>query len=307
MALRTADDVLRGIDLSGQLAVVTGGYSGLGLASTAALARAGAHVVVPARRPEVAHAALGALSGVEVDVLDLADLDSVRGFAQRLLASGRRVDILIANAAVMACPLTRVGPGWEAQFAINHLGHYALVNLLWPALARCAGEPAARVVVVASGTEPVAQINWADPQFTEGYDKWRAYAQAKSANVLFAAQLDRLARDHGVRASSVSPGYILTPLQRHLPLAEMVAAGWVNERGEAVDPQFRTPEQGAATQVWAATSPELAGIGGVHCADCAVVPAAGPDPAEAARLWAYSAELTGIDAFATTPAIPRIS
>jgi NAD(P)-dependent dehydrogenase (short-subunit alcohol dehydrogenase family) len=296
MALPTAHDVLRGLDLAGQLALVTGGYSGLGLASTVALASAGAHVLVPARRPAVARRALAGVPGsVEVDALDLADLDSVRGFAERLLASGRRVDMLIANAAVMACPLTRVGPGWEAQFAINHLGHYALVNLVWPALAR---EPGARVVVVASGTRPVAQINWADPQFTEGYDKWRAYAQAKSANVLFASHLDRLARGHGARASSVSPGYILTPLQRHLSRAEMVAAGWVNERGEAVDPQFRSPEQGAATQVWAAVTPEL---GGAHCADCAVVPDVTPDPAQAARLWAYSAELTGIDAFAGEP------
>jgi NAD(P)-dependent dehydrogenase (short-subunit alcohol dehydrogenase family) len=117
----TARDVLEGIDLSGGLAVVTGGYSGLGLETTRALAGAGAHVVVPARRPEAAKEAVGGLDGVEVDELDLADLESVRGFAERFLASGRGIDIVINNAAVMACPETRVGPGWEAQFATNHL------------------------------------------------------------------------------------------------------------------------------------------------------------------------------------------
>src|SRR3954454_21944243 len=130
----TATEVLAGIDLGGRLAIVTGGYSGLGLETVRALAGAGAGVIVPARRPAAAEEALAGIEDVEVDELDLGDLDSVRAFAQRVLDSGRSVDILINNAAIMACPETRVGPGWEAQFATNHLGHFALANLLWPAL-----------------------------------------------------------------------------------------------------------------------------------------------------------------------------
>src|SRR5882762_6254888 len=173
-AQSTADDVLRGIDLSGQLAIVTGGYSGIGLETTRALTRAGAQVVVPARRPEAARAAVG--DGVQVDELDLGDLESVRGFADRFLASGRQADIVIDNAGIMACPETRVGPGWEAQFATNHLGHFALVNRLWPAIARAKG----RVVSVSSAGHRFSGIRWDDMQFKSGYDKWQAYGQTNT-------------------------------------------------------------------------------------------------------------------------------
>ncbi|MER5645866.1 oxidoreductase [Streptosporangium sp. NPDC002524] len=288
----TAADVLAGVDLTGRTAVVTGGYSGLGLASARALAEAGAHVVVPARRPERARRALAGVERVEVDELDLADLASVRDFAERFRDGHATLDVLIANAGIMACPETRVGPGWEAQFATNHLGHHALTNLLWPALT-AAGT--ARVVSVASGYDPSARIRWDDVQFTEGYDKWAAYGQSKLANVLFARHLDRLGGPHGVRAFSVGPGYILTPLQRHLKTDEMVAAGWIDTDGTPVPGLFRTPEQGAATQVWAATSPQADGYGGYYCADCHVVEDGLADGGEAARLWALSADLTGLD------------
>ena len=303
-ARSTADDVLRGIDLSGKIAIVTGGYSGLGLETTRALARAGAHVVVPALRRKVAEEALAGIERVEIDDLDLADLDSVRGFAERFLASGRHIDFMINNAGIMACPETRVGPGWEAQFAVNHLGHYALVNLLWPAIER----GRARVVAVSSVAHGITGIRWDDVHFKNGYDKWQAYGQSKTANALFAVHLDALGREAGVRALSLHPGPILTPLQRHLPKEEMVAAGWIDEDGNLADPGFKTPEQGAATQVWAATSPQLAGMGGVYCKDCDIAEPATEDPegvhdhaidpGEAARLWELSAELTGIDAFA---------
>jgi NAD(P)-dependent dehydrogenase (short-subunit alcohol dehydrogenase family) len=144
-------------------------------------------------------------------------------------------------------------------------------------------------------------MRWEDVQFHQGYDKWEAYGQSKLANALFAAHLDRLAQPAGVRAFSVNPGYILTPLQRHLTKAEMVAAGWIDESGRAALPQFRAPEQGAATQVWAATSPQLAGSGGAYCQACAVARRfdSPEDREQAARLWALSAELTGVDAFAS--------
>ncbi|MFB7496191.1 SDR family NAD(P)-dependent oxidoreductase [Streptomyces sp. NPDC056161] len=306
-ATSTADEVLAGIDLTGRLAIVTGGYSGLGLETARALTRAGARVVVPARRPAVAQEALAGLDGVEVDELDLGDLASVRGFAERFLASGRDLDLVIDSAAIMACPETRVGPGWEAQFATNHLGHFALVNRLWPAIER----GGARVVSVSSGGHHFSGIRWDDVHWHRGYDKWEAYGQAKTANALFAVHLDRLGRDAGVRAFSLHPGGILTPLQRYLPREEMVERGWIDEHGNPLNPEgFKTPEQGAATQVWAATSPRLDGMGGVYLEDCDIAepaPADGKrtgvkdwacDPEQAARLWTLSAELTGVDAFA---------
>lgn len=312
-AQSTADDVLSGIDLTGKLALVTGGYSGIGLETTRALAAAGAHVVVPARRPEQAKEALAGIEGVELGELDLGDLDNVRAFAEGFLASGRGIDIVINSAGIMACPQTRVGPGWEAQFATNHLGHFALVNRLWPAIV----EGGARVVAVSSAGHRYSGIRWDDVQFEHGYDKWQAYGQAKTANVLFAVQLDLLGRDSGVRAFALHPGGIMTPLQRHLPRQEMVDAGWIDAAGNLLV-DFKTPEQGAATQLWAATSPQLDGMGGVYCEDCDIAPphddtaGAQPvgsaigvfpyavDPEQAARLWALSAELTGVNAVAAS-------
>ncbi|MEU9402760.1 SDR family NAD(P)-dependent oxidoreductase [Streptomyces sp. NPDC048242] len=303
----TADEVLRGIDLTGKLAIVTGGYSGIGLETTRALVKAGAEVVVPARRTDTAREALADLDGVEVDELDLGDLESVRGFAERFLASGRTVDILIDSAGIMACPETRVGPGWEAQFATNHLGHFALVNRLWPALA----EGGARVVSVSSRGHHLSPVRWDDVQWREGYDKWQAYGQAKTANALFAVHLDQLGRDSGVRAFSLHPGGIMTPLQRHLAKEEMVERGWIDEQGNPLNPSgFKTPEQGAATQVWAAVSPQLDSLGGLYLEDCDIAEPApddgtwagvkswATDPEQAARLWELSAELTGVNAFA---------
>ncbi|HEX6356592.1 SDR family NAD(P)-dependent oxidoreductase [Actinophytocola sp.] len=287
----TADEVLADVDLSGKLAIVTGGYSGIGLPTARALAKAGAHVVVPARRPELARQAVDA----EVDQLDLADQASVRAFAQRFLDSGRRIDIMINSAGIMAAPETRVGPGWEMQFATNHLGHFTLVNLLRPAFT-----DDARVVSVSSSGHQAADIRWDDLHFTRGYDRWQAYGQSKTANVLFAVHLDAL----GVRSFAVHPGRILTELARHVEHGERVAAGWIDEHGNVVDPLFKSPEQGAATQVWAATSPQLADLGGLYLEDCDVAELTDSDtmeagvrdyavdPAAAARLWALSEELT---------------
>jgi NAD(P)-dependent dehydrogenase (short-subunit alcohol dehydrogenase family) len=305
----TAAEVLAGIDLTGALTIVTGGYSGIGIETTRALSGAGADVLVPARRPDHAREVLAGIDRVEVDALDLGDLESVHGFAARFLERGRPVDILINNAAIMASPETRVGPGWEAQFATNHLGHFVLTNLLWPALTAGGG---ARVVALTSTGHKNSGIRFDDLMFETGYDKWKAYGQAKSANSLFAVHLDALGQDAGVRAFAAHPGGILTPLQRHLSREEMMAAGWIDDDGTP-DERFKTPEQGAATSTWAATSPALEGMGGVYCEDCDIaeptdvgsptarlrgVDAHAIDPEIAARLWAVSAELTGVNAFA---------
>ncbi|MFD8499176.1 SDR family NAD(P)-dependent oxidoreductase [Amycolatopsis sp. NPDC059657] len=300
----TATEVLNGIDLTGKLALVTGGYSGIGLETTRALAAAGAFVVAPARRRAVAEEALAGIGNVEIDELDLGDQDSIRAFADRFLATGRQLDLVITSAGVMASPELRVGPGWEAQFGINHLGHFALVNRLWPALA-----DGARVVSVSSRGHHFSPIRWDDVEFRTGYDKWQAYGQSKTANILFAVQLDKFGRERDIRAFSLHPGRIRTNLIRHLELREMVDAGFMDAEGNMIG-DAKTPEQGAATQVWAATSPLLDGMGGLYLQDCDVsepAPADGTiagvrdyalDPTEAARLWVLSADLTGVNAFA---------
>ncbi|MFC0710655.1 SDR family NAD(P)-dependent oxidoreductase [Azorhizophilus paspali] len=305
-AATTAAEVLAGRNLSAVTAIVTGGHSGLGLETTRALAGAGAHVIVAARDVETARTKISDIPNTEVERLDLSDQASVRDFALRFLARNQHVDILIGSAGIMACPETRVGPGWEAQFATNHLGHYALVNLLWPAL-----KGGARVVAVSSAGHHQSAIRWDDVQFTQGYDKWLAYGQSKTANALFAVHLDRLGQNEGVRAFSLHPGKIFTPLQRHLTQDEMIAAGWLDANGNPADPTFKTTAQGAATQVWAATSPQLSGMGGLYCEDCEIaevdeseppsfvgVRAYATDPEQAERFWTLSAQLVGIDAFA---------
>jgi len=292
----TATEVLDGVDLAGRTALVTGGYSGIGQEIVRALSGAGATVLVPARRPDKALAAVGELPGIEVGELDLADQASVAAYAESVLAGGHSLDILIGNAGVMACPETRVGDGWELQLATNHLGHYALVNRLWPAVVT-----GARVVSVSSTGHHLSDFRWDDPWFRTGYDKWLAYGQSKTANVLFAVHLAALARDQGVRAYSLHPGAIITRLGRHLQAEDLDAV---------TIPDFRSPEEGASTAVWAATAPELDDHSGAYLEDCALaaVVAPGPqtetgvrahalDPEAAARLWAWSAEQTGVDAF----------
>lgn len=306
----TALEVVSGIDLSGKLAIVTGGYSGLGLETSRALATAGAKVLVPARRPEHAQAELAALKDlpgdIEVDSLDLGDLESVKAFAQRFNESGRSIDILINNAAIMACPETRLAHEREAQFTTNHLGHFAMTLLLYPALK---AEGGARVVSLSSTGHKLSPIRWDDLMFEkDDYNKWVAYGQAKTANSLFAVELDALGQADGVRAFAVHPGGIMTPLQRHLPKEEMIAMGWIDEAG-TVNAIFKSPEQGAATSVWAATSPALNGHGGVYCEDCNIasntdigsstarysgVDPHGVDAEEARKLWALSELLTGV-------------
>ncbi|MEL6860857.1 MAG: oxidoreductase [Pseudomonadota bacterium] len=301
-----AADVVQGMDLSGKNVIVTGGYSGIGIEEVRALAGVGAKVTVPARRPDVAKAELASIEGsVEVASMDLADIGSVRKFADDYVGSGRQLDILINNAGIMACPLARVGAGWESQFGVNHLGHMALALALLPALQKA---ETSRVVALSSTAHIRGDVNWDDPNYeTSEYNKWDAYAQAKSANALFALGADRRWDKYGITAFGVHPGGIFTPLQRHLTVEEMAAMGWMNPDG-TVPPQiqamFKTPEQGASTATWAATSPQLEGYGGEYCEDCDIAQLAGPDSqrwqharewicddAKADRLWEMSEKM----------------
>jgi len=214
-AKSTASEVLEGRDLSGKNVIVTGGYSGIGIETVRALAAAGAKVTVPARRVEAAEEALGDVSGdIEIAGMDLGDIASVRKFASDYDATGRALDILINNAGIMACPETRVGPDWEAQFGINHLGHMAMTLGLAQSMQKAGGS---RLVCLSSTAHAMTDVHWDDPHFkSHDYDKWQAYGQAKSANALFAMGVDARGKDYGVRAFSVHPGGIFTPLQRHL-------------------------------------------------------------------------------------------
>ena len=299
-----ASEVLAGQKLDGRVAIVTGGYSGLGLETTRALAGAGATVVVPARTPDKAKAALAGIDRVEQADLDLADPASIDKFAAAFLASNRALHILINNAAIMASPLMRDARGYEAQFATNHLGHFQLAARLWPALAAAKG---ARVVSLSSIGHRRAPVNFDDPSFeTTPYDKWEAYGRAKSANALFATGLDARGQTHGVHAFAVHPGGIMTDLQRFMPDEEKRAMGWIDEHGNIND-RFKSTEQGAATSVWCATSPRLEGMGGIYCEDCDVAAISDPqstdftgvrpwaiDPAQADRLWVLSEKMTGV-------------
>jgi NAD(P)-dependent dehydrogenase (short-subunit alcohol dehydrogenase family) len=322
-ASSTVDDVLEGIDLTGKRAVITGGHVGLGLEMTRALSKAGASVTVAARRPESADAVRD-IERVEVDRLDLVDPASVSAFADRYLATGRPIDILINNAGIMAGPLARDARGYESNFATNHLGHFQLTLALLPAL-RAAGS--ARVVNMTSGAHRLSGIRWDDPHFADAddYDGHLAYAQSKTANVLFAVELDRRWSVHGIRGYAVHPGIIaetnLGPARSAgedpvIPPEEQAMhrdQGLIDESGEAViapELGLKTPKQGASTAVLAATSPLLSGVGGVYLKDNDVSPIDdspaltefdGPPPAEVAphaidpdsarRLWDLSERL----------------
>ncbi len=286
--------VLAGMDLAGKVVVVTGGYSGIGLETTRALVKAGARVHVPVRSPEKAQANLAELgAAVITGEMDLGDLASVRRYAGDLAEAEPVIDLLLNNAGIMACPETRVGNNWEAQFATNHLGHFVLTTQLLPNLL-AANAP--RVVCLSSIAHRRSDIIWDDVHFQKNpYDKWTAYAQSKTANALFALGLDMKYRDQGLRVFSVHPGGILTPLQRHLPNVEMQALGWTDADGnlsEQVKDLFKSTTQGCTTTLWAATSPALNEMGGLYCEDCDVANLATADSARffGAEPWATSEE-----------------
>jgi NAD(P)-dependent dehydrogenase (short-subunit alcohol dehydrogenase family) len=314
-AASTAPDVIKGIDLSGKVAIVTGGYSGIGLETTRVLRSAGARVIVPARDHDKAATALEGIDGVEIEAIDLIDPVSIDAFAERFLASGQPLHILVNSAGVGGAPLTRDARGNELHFSVNHLGHFQLTMRLLPALRQANG---ARVVAVSAWAHSRAPIMFEDPNFEHrDYVPWMAYGQSKTANILFALELDRRNRMYGVRAFSLHPGTIVdTGLSKYIPPEVLRATGIIDENGKPVlDPAkgLKTVEQGAATSVWCATSPQLDGMGGLYCQDCDVAPLVSEemaanqfgsvplgvmphavDPQTADRLWLLSEQLTGI-------------
>lgn len=290
----TAREIVGDMDLTGRNYIVTGGYSGIGLETVRALAGAGGHVTVPARSRIKAEEALADVAGqIVIADMDLADIASARSFAADYAATGKPLHGLINNAGVMACPLTRVGKAWEYQFAVCHLGHFAMTMGLERSLKAAGG---ARVVALSSIGHARSDILWDDPHFERHeYEKWTAYGQAKTADALFALGVDARWQGEGVRAFAVHPGGIFTPLQRHLADEEMVALGWKAADGSippAVAAMFKSPEQGAATSLWCALSPQLDGRGGLYCEDCDVAQLAGDDSPRWAhvRPWACSDE-----------------
>tara|TARA_B110000003_G_C16530573_1_gene488761 strand:+ start:107 stop:1078 length:972 start_codon:yes stop_codon:yes gene_type:complete len=265
-----ANEITSDIDLYGKTAIVTGGYSGIGIETTRELITAGANVIIPAKRKDVATNNLnGIVSKENIIEMDLADLNSVKKFTEEFKQNFKILDLLINNAGIMACPETRIGSDWESQFAINHIGHFLLTRELMDVMADNQG---ARFVSLSSSAHSITGILWEDIHFKKSpYDKWMAYGQSKTASSLIAIEFHRKMKDKGVNGYSVHPGGIITPLQRHLQKDEMIALGWMKEDGSPSDLAknfFKTPSQGASTTLWCATSNQLNDIGGVFCEDC---------------------------------------
>jgi NAD(P)-dependent dehydrogenase (short-subunit alcohol dehydrogenase family) len=296
----TAAEVVAGIDLTGRRAVVTGGSSGIGVETARALAGAGAEVTLAVRDPRAGERtaddiiATTGTKQVLVAPLDLADQASVAAFAA---AWEGPLHILVNNAGIMASPEARTPQGWELQFATNHLGHFALTTALHRHLAAAGG---ARVVSVSSAAHLRSPVVFDDIHFRERpYESWAAYGQSKTANVLFAVEATRRWADDGVTVNSLMPGAIRTNLQRYVTdeeLARLRAAS-----GGGTIPDWKTPEQGAATSVLVATSPLLDGVGGRYFEDCeeagpnqpgtrSGVAAYALDPEAAALLWQVSVD-----------------
>lgn len=311
-ATSTTDEVLEGVDLSGRVAAVTGGSGGLGLETGRALAAHGAHVVLAARNPEKLASAVETIRGehpeasVETLVLDLADVASCRSAAISLLTSVDRLDLLINNAGVMCTPFGRTGDGFETQFGVNHLGHMAWTVPLLDLLSRSASpESPARIVNLSSAGHRFGDVDLDDLNYDRrAYDEWEAYGQSKTSNILFSVELERRLASLNVRAAAVHPGGIHTDLGRHMT-PELLAQlqDRIAQSNPGGDFSWKSIPQGAATTVWAATTPELSESAGVYCEDCGVadvsddpearagVQSYAVDPERAATLWDRSMEL----------------
>ena len=301
----SALDIVDGIDLSGKTCVITGASSGLGRESARALTTAGAAVTLAARNLEALHETERWIRAEVPDAktatvqLDLTSLASVRAAAAKIRDAIPAIDILMNNAGVMFTPFGRTADGFEVQLGTNHLGHFELTRLLTDRLAAAEG---ARIVILSSGGHVLGDVDLDDPHWERrDYDKFVAYGSSKTANILHAKEADRRLKESGIRAYAVHPGTVATSLARYMSKSDFsqlrklaVASGAA--RGEKSDGylEFTTPEYGAATQVWAAVSPDLADSGGVYLENCGISDAVAPyadDPEHAAQLWSLSEKL----------------
>ncbi|WP_285009282.1 SDR family NAD(P)-dependent oxidoreductase [Pedobacter faecalis] len=307
-ASSTTRDVINGIDLTGKIAIVTGGNTGIGLETTRTLAAAGATVIVPARDVEKARRNLAGLANVEIEVMDLMDPASIDAFAEKFIASARPLHLLINNAGIMWVPLRRDSRGVESQLATNYLAPFHLTARLWPALKKANG---ARVVNVSSGGHQFSDFNFEDPNFLQrDYETLLGYGQSKTAVNLFTMELDSRAKAFDVRAYSLCPGAVgETELAREAPVELFQKMGYSDADGNflpEVAASLKTLAQGAATTVWCATSPQLSNIGGVYCehvdvaalnADESVIGGVKPyslDEVNAKRVWELGEQMTGV-------------
>ena len=301
-----AEEVVSGIDLSGRLAVITGGSTGLGKETARVLAKAGADLFVGARSaPKLEAAKTDLIQGgarhVQSCPLDLMESDSVRRFAQAVLELDRPIDILINNAGIMACPLARNSLGIESQLATNFLGHALLASLLAPQLIRA---QKSRLVSLTSTAHHLSPVCFEDINFERReYEPWSAYGQSKTANILLAVKAAKHLKENGVTVTAVHPGVVVTELMRSMSEKEQAAA--IKNREVHDLPEFQTIESGSATSVWAATAPALEGKGPVYLEDCKVAPlidrpnqaygvlpyALDPDLAD--QLWTKAEEMLG--------------
>ncbi|WP_286883292.1 MULTISPECIES: SDR family NAD(P)-dependent oxidoreductase [Sphingobacterium] len=315
-AKSTSEDVIKGIDLSNKIAIVTGGNTGIGLETTKTLASAGATVIVLARNVEKAKVNLAGIVNIEIEEVDMIEPSSIDRFARKFILSGRPLHLLINNAGIMWVPLQRDQRGIESQLATNYLGQFHLTARLWPALKQAG---AARVVNVSSLGHHNSSFNFEDPNFeNREYETLQAYGQSKTASNLFTLELDNRAKDFNIRAYSLHPGSIGgTELGRDADPEQWRKLGFLDENGNihpAIMAALKTIPQGAATTVFAATSPLLDEIGGVYLEDNDIAELLPTDPLipahtklhqngvqqysldkdSAKRLWHLSEEMTGV-------------
>lgn len=309
-ATSTTNDVIKGIDLTGKIAIVTGGNTGIGLETTITLANVGATVIVPARDVEKAKKNLEGIENVEVETMDIMNPTSIDAFAKKFLTSNRPLHLLINNAGIMWVPLRRDSRGFESQLATNYLGQFHLTARLFPALKKANG---ARVINVSSLGHQMAPFNFDDPNFlnTE-YETLQAYGQSKTASNLFSLELDNRAKAFNIRAYSLHPGSIAgTELGREASLELFQKMGFLDANGNMlpeVAARLKSIPQGAATTVWCATTNTLDNIGGVYCEDVDIAPIANEnsvgtygveryslDKTNAKRLWDLSEQMTGVN------------
>lgn len=307
-AKSTTAQVIEGIDLSGKVAIVTGGNTGIGLETVKTLSKANATVIVAARDIEKAKRNLLGIPNVIIEALDLMNPVSIDHFAEKFIASEKPLHLLINNAGIMWVPLRRDNRGIESQLAVNYLAHFQLTARLWTALKKANG---ARVVNVSSGGHQFSDFNFEDPNFQHReYETLEGYGQSKTAVNLFSLELDIRGKAFNVRSYSLCPGAVgETELSREAPSDLFHKLGYTDSEGKLlpeVAASLKTIPQGAATTVWCATSPLLKKIGGVYCehaevatlnADVSIIGGVKPyslNETNAKKLWKLSQEMSGV-------------